>query len=243
MTVTLDLYEKCVDVEDKNLNENVACVFHILPIIVIPILISLSYTNTSPRYVGGLNAIYQIKALVKMTSRSKRLVNAAMTVCQVEKRRFIPPAKKEDFTDSIKLNNAVFNQIMSNKNPILDNNDINNENLIDSLTDYSRDTVDRLPLNEKNKNNIVINDTDSIDHIILNTPSCSRVLVFDFTNNTSNKNEVLLECSETTQVSKSPTPEQLDLQYVFLDSVKMYFQFFTQFVYYLLYNTVLIQKK
>lgn len=53
---------------------------------------------------------------------------------------------------------------------------------------------------------------------MLNTPSCSRVLVFDSTNNTSNKNEVLLEYSETTHVFESPTPEQLDLQCEFLDS-------------------------
>lgn len=129
-----------------------------------------------------------------------------------------PPPEKEDFTDSIKFNNAVFNQIMSNKNPVLDNNDIGFENLIDSLTDFSRDTVDWLPPNERNKNNIEINDTNSVDHILLlNTPSCSRILIHDSTHNTPSKNEVLSECSESTHVSKSTEPEQLDLQCKLLD--------------------------
>lgn len=78
-----------------------------------------------------------------MSYRSKRLVKAALNSLNQGQendntiRRFIPP--KKDFKESIKFNNEVFNEIMSNKNHVLDNNNINinYDELIDSLTDRS----------------------------------------------------------------------------------------------------------
>jgi len=154
-----------------------------------------------------------------MSYRSKRLVKAALNSLNQGQendntiRRFIPP--KKDFKESIKFNNEVFNEIMSNKNHVLDNNNINinYDELIDSLTDLSRDTVDWLPPNERTKNNIDTSDTNSIDYI-QNKPSCSRALAYDSTSLPHN-NEA---CSEKTHVSESTEPEQLTFPHELIDS-------------------------
>lgn len=108
--------------------------------------------------------------------------------------------------------------MMSSKNFVLDNNNINNifEELIDSLTDYSRDTTNWLPPNERNANNIIMGDTDSINYI-LNAPICSRALVF-VDQILPNENKVLIICSEKTHVSEPLELEQIDFPREFSDN-------------------------
>lgn len=140
-----------------------------------------------------------------MTTRSKRIVNAAIENKEIENTRnhITPKRKIQNISNSIIiLNNEVFNEIMSKKNPVPDNEINFDDQLSESLSDFSKDTKEWLP--PKKINAKIKSSTDLSDHGLLNQPSCSKTLVFD---------------AKKTHVSESTEPEPLEpFPHEFLDS-------------------------